>query len=337
MEKNSVSISFARKAVAALQRRDRAHLPVLEEVGIDPALLGDDRARIPASRFSRLWLAVARELDDEFFALDARRLKRGSFATVTRFVVAAAELREAARRAAGFFNLLLDDVQTRLSVEGGTAALVLRPAQRRDLPDPVFAQETLLIMLQGLLCWAIGRRIAVEQATFAYARPPWWREYQVMYGGELRFEAPRTALRFDARHLQAPVVRDQADVRAFLAQAPGNIILRYQDASGCAVRIRRRLRGTPPAQWPRFDTLAGELSLTESTLRRRLHGEGTRFREIKDGLRRELAIQRLQHSRDSLAAIAAALGFAEPSAFHRAFRQWTGVRPGDYRRGVRAR
>jgi AraC-like DNA-binding protein len=68
-----------------------------------------------------------------------------------------------------------------------------------------------------------------------------------------------------------------------------------------------------------------------STLHRKLDQEGVIFRDIKDSLRRDLAIDRLTHSNASVAQIAGELGFAEPSAFHRAFKTWTGVRPGDYR------
>ena len=45
-----------------------------------------------------------------------------------------------------------------------------------------------------------------------------------------------------------------------------------------------------------------------------------------------MAIRQLTRTRQTVGEIAQALGFAEPSAFHRAFRQWTGVSPGDYRR-----
>ena len=34
----------------------------------------------------------------------------------------------------------------------------------------------------------------------------------------------------------------------------------------------------------------------------------------------------------SIADIASALGFQETSAFHRAFKRWSGVQPGEYRR-----
>jgi AraC-like DNA-binding protein len=53
---------------------------------------------------------------------------------------------------------------------------------------------------------------------------------------------------------------------------------------------------------------------------------------IKDALRRDLAIEQLSHGDLPVPEIARAVGFAEPSAFHRAFKQWTGVRPGEYRR-----
>ena len=66
--------------------------------------------------------------------------------------------------------------------------------------------------------------------------------------------------------------------------------------------------------------------------RRRLEAEGTTFQTIKDELRRDTAIHRLSHGSSSVTAIAAELGFQEPSAFRRAFKKWTGKTPGDYRR-----
>jgi AraC-like DNA-binding protein len=56
------------------------------------------------------------------------------------------------------------------------------------------------------------------------------------------------------------------------------------------------------------------------------------FQGLKDSLRRDLAIEWLTAGRLPVAEVAAELGYAEPSAFHRAFRKWTGVTPGAYRR-----
>jgi AraC-like DNA-binding protein len=77
--------------------------------------------------------------------------------------------------------------------------------------------------------------------------------------------------------------------------------------------------------------LAKQLHTTASTLRRRLDEEGQPYQSIKDELRRDLAINYLSRSRDSVMDVAIALGFADPSAFHRAFKKWTGANPGEYR------
>ena len=83
-----------------------------------------------------------------------------------------------------------------------------------------------------------------------------------------------------------------------------------------------------------FETLAQQMHFSPSTLRRHLIDEGQSYQSIKDALRLDLAISQLCHSDKSVEGIALDLGFAEASAFHRAFKKWTGTRPGEYRRAL---
>ncbi len=48
-------------------------------------------------------------------------------------------------------------------------------------------------------------------------------------------------------------------------------------------------------------------------------------------MRRDAAIAGLAEGGEPIAELAARLGFSEDTAFHRAFRRWTGTTPGAYR------
>ena len=63
------------------------------------------------------------------------------------------------------------------------------------------------------------------------------------------------------------------------------------------------------------------------------HSEDATQQRIKDDLRRDVAIDLLGEASLSVAEVAERVGFNEASAFHRAFKKWTGVSPGAYRRG----
>lgn len=330
--RGSVSIAFVREALGGVVGRGLRPEPLLQQVGIAPALLAQDDARVPADAFGSLWLAIAGALDDEFFGLDTRRLKVGSFATLTHLTLHTRTLREALLRGTRFLNLLLDDTRIEFDASDDEAILRFVATRATDEPRRRFAHETLFVMLHGLLCWLIARRIVIRNARFAYPRPPWWREYIAVYAGDVGFDAAQTVFTFNALDLEAPVVQSEHSAKEFLQRAPRNFIVKYRNPKSIAARIRRRLRGTPPDDWPDFDALAAEFRVSASTLRRRLDDEGQSIRAIKDALRRDLAIRQLTRTRHTVGEIAQALGFAEPSAFHRAFRQWTGVSPGDYRR-----
>jgi AraC-like DNA-binding protein len=108
--------------------------------------------------------------------------------------------------------------------------------------------------------------------------------------------------------------------------------VRYRHDSGLAANVRNRLSETVPVDWPDFDDLASQLRLPEPTLRRKLRLEGLTYRDVKDEIRRGPAMESLLRGRRDVGNISADLGFSVPSAFHRAFRKWTGKSPGAFRR-----
>ncbi len=82
-----------------------------------------------------------------------------------------------------------------------------------------------------------------------------------------------------------------------------------------------------------FPEIASDLAMSEQTLRRKLRAEGDSFRSIKDRLRRETAIFHLRAGKYTVTEISERLGFSTPSAFSRAFKNWTGKSPKDFRDG----
>jgi AraC-like DNA-binding protein len=244
-------------------------------------------------------------------------------------------LAQALDRSLRFYALILDDISGSVQRDAQEARIVLHErvtgASRR-----VFAHELLLMLLYGVSCWLVGRRIPILRTEFSYAEPAHSAEYRLMYCSDLRFNRANTLLAFDAAYLDLPVVQNERSAKEFLRTAPENILLKYKNVSSLAARVRRRLRQFLPGTVPDFEQLAGDMGMTPATMRRRLHEEGESYQSIKDQLRRDLAISYLSHSSRSVMDIALELGFAERSAFHRAFRKWTGASPGEFRRTQQA-
>jgi AraC-like DNA-binding protein len=332
-EPGTVAICFVAAALDSVRARRMDADALLQRVGLSPGLLNVPQARVSAKHYGELWRLVALTLDDEFFGQDSRRMKAGSFAMLVHSVLGCKTLGQALDRSLRFFGLILDDFAGSMVREGGEAAVILRE-RATGLPPRVFGHEVLLMLLHGVACWLVGRRIPIRRAEFGYPEPAHSAEYRLMYCTELSYGKAHTAILFASDYLGLPVVQNDRSVKEFLRTAPESILVKYKNGSSLSARIRRRLRQLLPGDVPDFDRLAGELNMTSATLRRRLHEEGASYQGIKDQLRRDLAIGYLSHSQRSVMDIAMELGFSERSAFHRAFRKWTGASPGEFRRGL---
>jgi AraC-like DNA-binding protein len=83
--------------------------------------------------------------------------------------------------------------------------------------------------------------------------------------------------------------------------------------------------------YPTLQAVSEQLNMTSRTLRRRLEDEGTNFKHLLEEAKRRDAIKLLDDQKMDIQHIASLLGYQDPANFTRAFRQWTGQTPSQYR------
>lgn len=328
-EKGTISVRLVEEALLALRHRGEAVDALLAAAGIDARLLASPRARVSSQAYARLWLQLAERMDDEFFGMDSRRLKSGSFAFMARTAIKEPTIGAALQGMLRFLNLSFDDLSLRLEHSGGMAAIVLHEPGEARLR--AFGHFTLWMILHGLCCWLAGRRLPILAVELRCPQPEYIADYRVMFSDNLHFASAHSRLLLNADCLELPVLRGERDLKRFLAGAPANILVRYRDPQSLAARIKAYLRSLKPERWPDLEALSGHFYMAPSTLRRKLALEGQSYQGLKDQVRRDLCLARLQAGEGNFTELAFELGFSDSSSFYKAFRKWTGSTPGQYR------
>ncbi|CAI3798967.1 hypothetical protein DBADOPDK_02164 [Pseudomonas sp. MM223] len=308
-EKDTISMQLVREALLQTCPAGEPDAALLARAGIDAGQLDLAEARVGADAYARLWRLLARRCNDEFFAMDRRGLRSGSLAFIARSAMAQPTLAAALDNMLAFLSLMLEDLQPSLVRQQSLAEIVIN--EPSDSPRRAFTYFTFWMIVHGVACWLAGRRIPILAIDLRCAEPPFCDDYRVMFSENLQFGRPRTRMIIAAESLDLPVRRSDEELQRFLAEAPGNILVKYRDPDSLARRIRLRLLGMKPDLWPDAEQLAGSLHMSVSTLRRRLAEEGQNYQGIKDSVRRELAIAWLAQAQMGVAEIAEHLGFAD--------------------------
>lgn len=299
----------------------------LRLAGIAPRNVARADARITASQMEIFSEAAMRQLDDEALGWFSRRLPWGSYGMLCRASINSPNLGVALKRWCRHHRLLVDDISLSLKVHGERAEITLQENRRIDPRMREFCLLTLLRNVHGFACWAIDSRIPALGVAFAHAPPSHYAAYELMFPGPISFDAATTSLAFNAQYLALPLRRDEAAVRTMLRHALPLIVRPYRRDRLLVPRTRELLLNCTTAE-----TLSQALNTSVRTLHRQLKDEGTSLQALKDQVRRDKAIQLLTRSKRSVKQVALAAAFRNEKSFTRAFRQWTGESPTEYRR-----
>jgi AraC-like DNA-binding protein len=161
-----------------------------------------------------------------------------------------------------------------------------------------------------------------REVHFSHIQPDDCRPYKQFFNAPLKFDAERNGVLFSAHWLQQPVAGADPELRHYLQKQINQLDNKYSD--DFAEQVRRVMHPALLTQQATADRVAAIFSIHPRTLNRRLKTCGTNFQELADQSRFEIAHQLLENSTMPLTQIAATLGYADTSAFSRAFRRWSG-------------
>jgi AraC-like DNA-binding protein len=319
--------AFVRGVVAAYARYGRDPREALGK-GQVPATLAAN-ARVTAAQFEALAGHAMRELDDEALGWFSRRLPWGTYGMLCRASITAPNLEVALKRWCRHHRILTEDVLFELSIQDDVAVISLREA--RDLgPLREFCLVTLLRYVLGFSCWAVDSAIALRVAEFPFPEPAHVSLYPTIFCKTVRFDAACAGISFDKRYLSLPLKRSADDLDNMLKGALRLTVLPYRRDRLLVERVRRVLRNAR-GRTLRAEDVASELALSTRTMHRRLREEATSLRGLKEEAKLDLAKQELMRGRAPIKRIAELAGFRNEKSFSRAFRNWTGASPRDFR------
>ncbi len=303
---------------------------LLSRAAIDRSLLDITHARLSLKQFSRLYAGIVTALEDEGLGLLGQPVRPGATDTFCRVGVTTTTFGDCLQVVARACNASMGGFKVDCVADDGELRITFRDRQP-DQAKSLLAYEVTLLSIYAVMSWLVGQRLPLVCASFPCPAPRHRFELRALLAGPARFQQPHGALRFPAQAGALHIVRSADDIPRFMRRAPASFFEALLVGDSLASDVRRVLQQALPVLLS-LPQVAEQLAVSSRTLHRKLESGGTSFQQIKDGLRRDMALHLLTRGATPLKQIAMSLGFSDQSTFQRAFALWTGLAPGEYRK-----
>ena len=302
---------------------------LLAEVGIETSLFDDPDNRIGyAARSRLLHHCVARTGCQHLGLLVGQQGQLQHLGLVGLLAKYSPDAGAALRGLVRYFHLHARGVSLSLTVHDDAATW----GYTIHLPHTVATDQVgdgaaaAMLNIMRSLC---GPEWAPAEVLLAHRRPADERPYRQVFRAPLRFDAESNGLTFPARWLSHPLPLADPDLSRLLHQQIEALAARH--AGEFPEQVRSVLRSALLTRHAKAEEVAALFSMHSRTLSRRLEAFGTSYQALLDEGRFEIARQMLADTELEVGQIAAALDYADASAFTRAFRRWSGTTPGQWR------
>lgn len=324
---------WAQELVTRLRDAGFSDRQIFRNTGLTAHGIEGEHASAPASKISALFENAAELTDDDLLGYrmaQEREMRRiGLLAYVG---LSAPTLRDCLLNLSRYVRVFSDAVVLDVSELPDTGVI----EWHMRLSDTVQRRQHNEFQAVGLLRSLrhfTGRDFVVPEAAFRHPRNRNVDVFRKFYGGDVQFGASTNRFRFRVADLELPLHTADRYLNKVLVVTCEDVLARKRPTQPSLVLdVEKKVASLLSSGQANQDKVASELGFSRRTLSRRLAENDTSFHRIVEDLRKSLALSYLRDSDLRQYEIAYLLGYSELSSYITAFKRWTGMTPGQFRK-----
>lgn len=302
------------------------------ECDLPLAEIRSSHVRVSEKNMSRLWELAKIKTGNDAFGLEmCSHVTPTTFHALGIALWSSTSLHDALIRLARFGKVMSNGGDKIFEEQADSYCLTVLIL--RDQNGPVISYHSVDALFSALIsiCRAIfNPDYAPLKVEFERPRPRDPASFESLFNCPVVFEADANRMFFNKMTMHDPLVTGDSEA-AIQAEKLTAMRLAVQEKEDIINRVYCLLIELIPSGELSEDRVAEKLLMPVHQLRRRLAEKETRYLDILENTRKELALHYIANTNIQLGEIAFLLGFSEQTNFTRAFKRWTGKAPGKFR------
>jgi AraC-like DNA-binding protein len=342
LRETSVAATVVADMLQYLEQHGVSAVDAARDCGIALQFPAAPDARVPGGQVERLWRIAIERTDDPYVGLHmAEAYSPGALDILGYVVLSCRTVGDVLDRLARYARLLNDGMRIDVVREKSVAYCRCTFVESMDnylLRSPDQATDTTWAGLARELRRLGAKPLVAKEVSFRHRAPSaaGAHEYARVFEAPVRFGAPEDRFMVPIGHLAEPIRSANPSLLRAFEQHADAMLSGMEQQGTRSHQVAEVLAGRLKGAVPPLSEIARAMAMSDRNLQRALRNDGTSFQKVLDQVRRDLAISHLADPKTSAGQVGFLLGFSEPSAFHRAFRRWTGKAPSAYRAASRA-
>lgn len=330
---SAVRASFLSGVVDRIESKGNSAQPLLNRVGINPALLGDAYAEIPLAQFVGFLEEAAFAVEDlHLGAQIGTELTAGDMGPVGIILSLSASIHTGMERFVRYANVLQGETDIHWIDTGADLVFTYGLSDDAIWPrrqDAEFSLSVLTTVLRN----NFSSRWSPKEVHFEHAAPSAPEDLQKIFRCPVKYAQPRNRIIAAKEDCVKQLRKEDKDLMAALERHVKDLIgaqIDYQNFRQAVIAVIDANIGLTPIN---LTLVAKALGTSPRSVQRKLAQEGTSLRALLEERRAKLAHKLLSEPGARVLNVAEALGYSDPTAFWRAYKGWTGRAPSDHKTG----
>ena len=328
----TIQAKAVEKIIRAAATRGVPAESLYQAIKLNPAVLNDPDHRIAFAQVVALYEKGAELSGDDAFGLHiGEQVDPKAFDVLGYAVVNSPTLGEALDRMVRY-NFIWTNGSSFAVERGPSLTRILYSYRDESIKERRHDAEMTLAAMAALGRMVTNSDMSPVRVTFQHDRPRDISEHERIFQCPVEFKAAGNQYFLESSALELPIVKADPGLCVVLDRHAAELSARYPREDSLRERVRNLIKDELRGGNASIERVAKQVGMSARSLQRKLRAEGTSHQELLDEMRRDLAMRYLREPEMAVCEVAYLLGFSESSAFHRAFKRWTGITPNEFRK-----